>query len=209
MPPPLSQEPLVCRQTLPVLREAQAQLAPCGFPGRREVSRPQSDGAALTAVHQHPATLQGRAPKPEPGVLVCLYYTLLPAPWGWNQGSQPQACSRHQGLMAGTRVPLTVWEAHLQLRHPRKLLSYTSTQLPLGLLVRAAKPRFSPIHPSRPPPKPAAALAASINPGRTGKRKVSRSQKAQHRGAFSLRGNLSETRGEGSNSKPLFFPLSS
>ena len=67
VPPPLSQEPLVCRQTLTVLREAEAQLAPCGFPGRREVSRPQSDGAALTAVYQHPATLQGRAPKPEPG----------------------------------------------------------------------------------------------------------------------------------------------
>ena len=37
VPPPLSQEPLVCRQTLPVLREAEAQLAPCGFPGSRRV----------------------------------------------------------------------------------------------------------------------------------------------------------------------------
>lgn len=147
VPPPLSQEPLVCCQILYVLREAEAQLAHCGFPGRREVSRPQSDGAALAAVHQHPATLQGCTPKPElRGVGVFLLHSPSLS-LGLEPRQPASSLCQHQDLMAGTRVPLAVWEAHLQLWHHRKLLSCKRTQLPLGLLVRATKPRFSPIHP--------------------------------------------------------------
>lgn len=32
-----------------------------------------------------------------------------------NLAAQPQPCRLRQGLMAGTRVPLTVWRAHLKL----------------------------------------------------------------------------------------------
>lgn len=73
-PPPPLQEPLrSALQTLPVPERHRLSLPTAA--SRREVSRPLSDGTALTTVHQHPATLQGTLPSLNRGAGVSLLHS--------------------------------------------------------------------------------------------------------------------------------------
>lgn len=78
-PPPLSQEPLVCLQTLPVLERGTGSACPLQLPRQKGgVQAPCRMGPHLSSSTSIQPLFRGTLPSLNPGVLVCLYYTLLP-----------------------------------------------------------------------------------------------------------------------------------
>lgn len=145
--------------------------------------------------------LRGATSKPEPqGTWVCLLYAPFSFPGAGAMAAQPQPCKtkpRPSGRNSGpSDSPQTVTSKHLS--H----VSCSITTGSLGYSSQALLPSNTPLMPTN---QDAAALASLTDPERKGRTKASWRQKPQHKEAFSLRHNLSETRGEESNPKALLF----